>query len=344
MNDVNNIGTWYLRHHTHPHMPVKEIAKELHRSERQIRYALDAAGNDFPPAKRQRLGRKRKIEDIPKLDKKLKEHYRETTKKAAESLTEAFKVKISAATLWRYRIDLQVYKTRSRQRYFLRNSDLKSRVEYCKKYINDPLEDVWFSDAVWIGVSKEGHVIWWSVRWGSPPTEVLYTIKPIFLWAAVSVKGMTDLIPISGRINHKEYLELLKNVYPTFDDLYPDGFRFITDCWKVAIAKRNRPYLREKLGWIDGYPIKSGDLNLMEYIWSWLKRLLEQRKIRDQDELLAAANDIWADLSPKMICAFLEHLKEYMTAVINHDGHYVNESFQRTLKRRKCIYTPDRSK
>jgi hypothetical protein len=267
----------------------------------------------------------------------LKKHYKENTKEAASSLSKVLNMHISPSTLWRYRMDMQVYKCKSRKRYQLRSKNKKSRLEYCKKYLEEPMENWWFSDAVWIGVSKSGHVIWWSSRWGAPPTEIKYDIKPIFLWAAVSTKGMTDLIPISGKMNHIEYLNMLQDVLPIMKYYSPTGMRFLTDWWSVTTAKKNRTFLKDQMGWIDDFPVKSGDLNLIEYIWSWLKKKLEQKTIVYQSDLLALANDIWADLTPQIISAFLKHLKEYMRAVICNGGNYVNELFQKKLKRRKVV-------
>jgi hypothetical protein len=64
----------------------------------------------------QKLGEKRKIVNIPQLDMELKKHYKENTKEAASSLSKVLIMHISPSTLWRYRMDMQVYKCKSRKK------------------------------------------------------------------------------------------------------------------------------------------------------------------------------------------------------------------------------------
>lgn len=341
MSHDEDVRCWSMSHDSG--FSVKKIAKVLNKSERQIRYSLNIAGEE-PPHKRLRIGRKRKINDEKILDVKLQKLTNETTVEAARSLSKDTGIQISASTLWRYRLDVGARKIKKKQRYLLLEADKQKRMEYCQKYLSDPLEDVWWSDAAWFGLSKKGHFIWWSARWGEPPDEIKFKLKPIFVWAAVSVQGTTELFEIPGNLNSFQYKELLKKVRPQILKYSPRGFRWVTDWWSVATANANKPYLKKYMHWIDGFPVKSGDLNLEEYIWAWLKGKMDKKSPVYQSDLYYFARDLWAELTPDLIRQFLKHLKDYMTAVVNHGGSYVNETFQRTLKRRKVVPVVSTSK
>jgi len=314
-----------------------EIAKRLNISIYQVKRFIYSFRR-FPSFSRQRIGKPHKIKNIKSVEGILKTHCGVSNKKLAQIISEETGIKISPTTAWRIRYQANTTRRTQKRHYFLYRSDRRKRLQFCLKYLDDEFSNVFWGDGVWFGESTKKKFIYWNDKWGTPPEEIGFKVKPIFMYGAVSINGCTDLVEIPGNIDSRKYTEMLEKFLPQMNLYYPNGWRWIQDRWSVGTSQWTSKWLHSNVNWIEDFPPKSGDLNLIEYVWSWIKHKLEEKTFIDKDEVYSAVQECWANITPEFIRSELQHLKDVMRAVIKNKGKYINEGYLKKLKRKKEMY------
>src|SRR5690606_40879716 len=117
------------------------------------------------------------------------------------------------------------------------------------------------------------------------PTSVIPTKKfpfKIQVWGAVGWKSKTPLYLIEAgkRLTSEGYQDILRTVLvPNIKKISCQPALLLQDGASCHTAKKIKIFLKEnKIKLISGYPSQSTDLNVIEYIWSMIKRNIDLSK------------------------------------------------------------------
>lgn len=170
----------------------------------------------------------------------------------------------------------------ARKKPFISHVNKKKRLEFAKKYVNQPLEfwnNVVFTDETKINIfGSDGK----QIVWRKPNTELntkntIKTIKhgggSILLWGAMGAGGTGNLCEIVGIMNKNVYLDILKNnLQESIQKLnMPTVYYFQQDNDPKHTAHIVKEWLLYNVPKLLNTPPQSPDINPIENLWKILK-------------------------------------------------------------------------
>ena len=69
-----------------------------------------------------------------------------------------------------------------------------------------------------------------------------------------------------------------------------------------------------------GWPSQSPDLNPIKNLWSYVDRQLQERNLKNEDELFNIIKQCWESLNVEILTALVESMPRRCLAVIESNG------------------------
>ena len=128
----------------------------------------------------------------------------------------------------------------------------------------------------------------------------------IMVWGCMGYNRLGDLVRLEGNVNSDDYIDTLEQCLLKSRDwceLDPSIFIFQHDNCSAHISKRVKEWFAKKKIEVLKWPANSPDLNLIEYIWRYIKGKLQEYKeaAKNLDELWKRIEDIWVNVSQNEI-------------------------------------------
>ena len=149
-------------------------------------------------------------------------------------------------------------------------------MDFAKKYRNWSVEDwkkvIWSDESKFMLFGSDGRQYCWK-KPGEPlrSPHVKPTVKfgggNIMVWGCFSAKGLGPLVRIEGKMNHKDYINILEdNLLPFIQENYSTNhYKFQDDNAPVHTAKNVKKWMSEKgLILLEDWPSQSPDLNIVK--------------------------------------------------------------------------------
>jgi transposase len=148
----------------------------------------------------------------------------------------------------------------------------------------------------------------------------------LHVWAGISLNGKTDLVFLRRNVTGDSYAELLQqHVIPYMQQ----QFRGINNCilqddnappHRAAVVQQ----LKQQLGVRSlRWPSRSPDMNVIEHVWSYLKRTLQRENppenLRQLQESLQVA---WEQLPQQLLQRLILGMPRRITALLQARGGY----------------------
>lgn len=226
-----------------------------------------------------------------------------------------------------------------RKRLYLTKIQKKARVQFAKEHLHWTVEDwknVMFSDETIISkMGTYGRKVFYSKPENKGKREHHSKGVPqggggkIMIWGCITFFGMGDASWIKERINSQVYLDILNSYVLASRDyrgMDRGKFLFQQDNARVHTARIINHFFRtrriKKLEW----PVNSADLNIIEHVWAYIKRALDQYETSPNNlqELWNRVDDIWVSFPIDFIQSIYESLPGRMQKVIELKGAQIN--------------------
>lgn len=147
----------------------------------------------------------------------------------------------------------------------------------------------------------------------------------IMVWGCFSGKGLGPLVKVDGKMNHRDYIEILdKNLVPLIATQFRGrGYKFQDDNAPVHTARNVQNWLKEKkINILSDWPSQSPDLNPIEHLWSELERRLKKRENypKNATELEVAMKEEWSQIPHGVLNNLIESMPRRIEACISNNG------------------------
>ena len=138
--------------------------------------------------------------------------------------------------------------------------------------------------------------------------------KKLMLWGCIRSNGEK----ISSKVDASCYIQILKNHALNFLDLHEI---FQQDNAPAHSAKKTRMFFENALVCLENWPPQSPDLNIIEILWSVLKKAISRRNPRNLDELLSFSQEEFAKTPKEYVQKLYDSVPSRITLVLQNNGY-----------------------
>jgi len=155
---------------------------------------------------------------------------------------------------------------------------------------------------------------------------------------AVSAFALGPLVPIDGTLHSGGYIKLLEKFFKPFMER-AQGQSDQKLRWLQDHASIHESHFSECLmktwGWeLAEHPVRSPDLNCIEFVWLVVMSLIRQRRPRSRHDLLCALDEFWPlAADPSQFHHYLAAMEQNVLQVVEKKGgnHYQENRFRKAI-------------
>ena len=130
------------------------------------------------------------------------------------------------------------------------------------------------------------------------PRYIIATVKKplsVIVWGSVTAQGRAGLLflPKKETMNAEKYLNLLQEKLPVWMNIRKTQL-FQQDGVPCPTAKKLKKWFQDKpFNLLDPWPGASPDLNIIENVWSHMKKKVALRSPSTYEELVNSIKEVW---------------------------------------------------
>jgi transposase len=299
----------------------KTIARELHCTRQEVGHVLQLFVTTGDVEGERRSGRPRVVRDEVEevVDKAIKRKRHATGQELADVVEETTGTRVSARTMRRVRRRLHYHPVHISVKPALTERHMEARLAWCQEHLHDNVRSFVFLDEMGVCLDHHRRLYWIKHGEARPVKETMPLKVRLNVWGAVWWEGKSDLHITRDNFNSEKYVEVLE---ATLSPHVPMGRRrFIQDGvpfhWTHAVTGW---FSDHQVRLVEDFPAKSPDLNIVEYVWGWMKYHIAGDEPHDADSLEEAIESAWESLAQVTIQHFMEHMTTVMREIIAADG------------------------
>lgn len=143
--------------------------------------------------------------------------------------------------------------------------------------------------------------------------------KKLMLWGCIRSNGEKIIVPIKNKVDASCYIQILKDHALNFLDLHEI---FQQDNAPAHSAEKTRIFFEENaFVCLENWPPQSPDLNIIENLWSVLKKAVSRRNPRNLDELLSFSQEEFAKIPKDYVQKLYDSIPSRLTLVLQNNGY-----------------------
>ncbi len=155
-----------------------------------------------------------------------------------------------------------------------------------------------------ISFGNQGPRVWRKGGEAHSPSCLKSSVKfphSVMIWGAMSSAGVGPLCFLKTNVTAPVYQEILEHfMLPSAGQLFKDAdFIFQQDLAPAHTAQSTNGWLNDHGVGVLDWPANSTDLNLIENLWSIVKRKMRNKRPKNADELKATVKETWASIPPQ---------------------------------------------
>lgn len=192
-----------------------------------------------------------------------------------------------------------------------------ARLEWARQNENRNWKEVAFSDesSIWFE-EKQGK---WMI---GDEKNIVATVKhptKRHIWAFITYDGIGEACMFSGIMNSDFYIQIIDETFLPYVKNNP-GVIFQQDNDPKHKSKKTMAWLNNNNITLLNWPSCSPDLNIIENVWSLLKRGINKRKPKNIDELEKYINEEWNKIDQQTIKNLFDGMPKRIAQVIERNG------------------------
>lgn len=194
--------------------------------------------------------------------------------------------------------------TKKMRQPFLKPEHEESRLKWAREHITwkDEWDNVVFTDEKKFNLDgPDGFAYYWhDLR-----KEAQFKFSRNFgggslmVWAGCSKVGKTQLAKITCRMNSKNYIDMLEDIFiPFSEDFMPDEMIFMQDNASIHVSRETKQWFEQKNIELLKWPARSPDLNPIENLWGIMAREVYGggKQYQTIQELEVAVRNCWRNI------------------------------------------------
>ena len=216
----------------------------------------------------------------------------------------------------------------------MRTANAKARISFAKRWSNRDKSNWVFIDGAHVYVrsfGKRAPRVFYQKPGVRKPQFVMQSALHYFFYSAVCSKGKMELlylVPSKDGLkrpfdSHAYCTQVLNPVKKWADQLYgTNGWLLARDHAKVHVSKSTTKYCAQRgIRVVPSYPAQAQDVNVIENMWSDLKRrLLECKIVNTEAKTRAAIDRCWAEITQGQVNRCLQSLDRRLQLIIEGGG------------------------
>jgi len=314
---------------------VINIAKEYNLSRQTIYYQINKHKNLNQITNVRRTGRNRKTNaDADRLIvRQFKKNPLITPKAVALEWNTTSPNPISERTIRRRLIEADIKSYIAKPIPFITPKNKLKRLEFAQRYILKPVSFwrnvLWTDESTFeFHSSKKKVLVRLNKNYRKKNAPVCQKVSHgggnVMFWGSVSYNGVGDLVPIDGSMNQSQYLRTLNDfAFPSGDRLIGEEFILQQDNAPCHKAKMINTFLREVGVKTLDWPPQSPDLNIIENVWSLIKRKRAADITRTRDETITEVTKEWKRIPLKTLQTLVDSVPNRLQKVLDTKGGYI---------------------
>ena len=312
---------------------LSEIADIVKRPRSSVQYVIENFKKTKSLETTPGRGRKAKLTDRHHrlIVREIAQNPKLSAPKIADSLAQNANIEVSPQTVRNVLREKGYRGCVARKKSFISAKNLKKRLEYARKYVEEP-EEFW-NNVIFTDESKfnifcsDGLVrVWRRPNTELDPKNLRPTVKhgggSVMVWGAYSAKGPGNLVFIESIMDRFKYLDILKNNLKSSAEKLGHGkdFRFVQDNDPKHSSKLVKEWLLYNVKSTLPHPPQSPDLNPIENLWDHLERKIREHTIQNQNQLKQVITEEWHKISPEVTQKLSSSMKRRLQSVIAAKG------------------------
>lgn len=225
-------------------------------------------------------------------------------------------IKLSPATIRRYRSLLTYTPRKRRKRLPLTRSQVAARHQHAVDHCNDDIKKWIFEDETTVYIMKTGDVVWVKRGIPTPPLDTTDVNARVRIWGVVRWAGTTFGI-VTGTENQSMYIRWLSTHFARHTPRLRD-YAFIHDHCSWHQTDKVKKWIEDHGMEMVLNPVRSPELNAIEYAWGWMKHYIGTEEPTDQPSLEAAVRKSFNAISQEIIQHDFQHVQHLMQEEANN--------------------------
>lgn len=247
------------------------------------------------------------------------------------NIRESLQLSISDRTVRRRLQEADLQSRFARKRPLINKINKKKRLEFAKKYANEPVE--FWKRVLWTDESKfellgrkQRLRVWRKTGEELQDRHLQKTVKHgggnIMVWGCFSWEGVGQLIKIDGIMTADTYINILsENLEVSLIRLgLENNFIFQQDNDPKHTAKKTKKFFTSSHIKLLDWPSQSPDLNPIENLWSILDRSVNKIGVTNKNNYFHALQRAWESLDSNHLHNLVESMPRRLAAVIKAKG------------------------
>jgi len=228
---------------------------------------------------------------------------------------------VSYRTVGRHLADIGYQKDLPRATLMLTVDHKRKRVEWAQNHLNDDWDNTLFTDETAFQLFRNTVERWHK---GQRPIRPMPKDRTkIFAWGGFCIKGKTSLYCFSQIMNAEFYVNILRMHLPEIENLLGDEWRFQQDNDPKHTSRLAKNFLQNNTPEVIDWPSNSPDLNLIENLWSIVKRNVEKKMPKNTDDLRRFMIQEWDDIPESTLIGLVGSMKRRCELIIENNGERI---------------------
>lgn len=149
--------------------------------------------------------------------------------------------------------------------------------------------------------------------------------KSVMVWGCFSHLGVGKLVIVDKNVNSAVYIDLLnENLLDSVSKMGLPDFHFQHDNAPAHRSKLTKDFLKEIGVEVLDWPAQSPDLNPIENLWAYLKKLVYARSPRTLEELKEFILDEWRKIPQELCDRLVKSFNDRILQCYNRNGSHTD--------------------